>query len=48
MLKDFLKGQRLRVGDGQKIQYDKIGIYKVKSIICVFMSVIIKSEAVRC
>lgn len=32
----------------EEIQYDKIGIYKVKSIICVFMTVIIKSEAVRC
>lgn len=33
--------------DRQKIQYDIIGIHKVESGVCVFMSVIVKSETVR-
>lgn len=37
----------VRMEDRQKIQYDIIGIHKVKSIICVSMSVIIKAETVR-
>lgn len=49
MYKDSLseRTKTVRVEDRQKIQYDIIGIHKVESGVCVFMSIIIKSETVR-